>query len=80
MESVPFFRWTGRCEMIRILMRGQMPFDEMVDWIDAQLVDLSKKTSGFLLEMNLHNFMVVPLPSCVWRFVPVCCCLLQVRW
>lgn len=23
-------------------MRGQEPFDSMVDWIDTQLVDLSK--------------------------------------
>ncbi len=39
--SVPFFDGLADVNDPN-LMRGQMPFDEMVDWIDAQLVDLSR--------------------------------------
>ncbi len=40
--SVPFF--DGLVDVTdENLMRGQEPFDSMVDWIDEQLVDLSKK-------------------------------------
>ena len=76
--SVPFFDDLADVNDPN-LMRGQMPFDEMVDWIDAQLVDLSKKLPASYLNESTH-FMAVPLPSCVWRFVPVSCSLLQVRW
>lgn len=40
--SVPFFDGLAEVNDPN-LMRGQIPFDEMVDWIDGQLVDLSKK-------------------------------------
>lgn len=40
--SVPFFDSAVDVEDPN-LMKGQMSFDEMVDWIDTQLVDLSKK-------------------------------------
>ena len=40
--SIPFF--DGLADVNDpTLMRGQVPFDEMVDWIDGQLIDLSKK-------------------------------------
>lgn len=38
------------------LMRGQMPFDEMVDWIDAQLVDLSKKLPASYLNESTQFY------------------------
>lgn len=40
--SVPFFDSAVDVDDPN-LMKGQMSFDEMVDWIDTQLVDLSKK-------------------------------------
>lgn len=40
--SVPFFDGLADVNDPN-LMRGQIPFDEMVDWIDGQLVSLSKK-------------------------------------
>lgn len=40
--SVPFFDGLANVNDDN-LMRGQEPFDSMVDWIDTQLVDLSKK-------------------------------------
>ena len=40
--SVPFFEGLANVDDDN-LMRGQEPFDSMVDWIDSQLVDLSKK-------------------------------------
>ena len=40
--SVPFFDGLANVNDDN-LMRGQEPFDSMVDWIDTQLVDLSQK-------------------------------------
>ena len=76
--SVPFFDSLADVNDPN-LMRGQMPFDEMVDWIDAQLVDLSKKLpTSYLSEST--QFMYVPHPSCVLPSVPGCYSLPPARW
>ena len=53
--SVPFFDDLADVNDPN-LMRGQMPFDEMVDWIDAQLVDLSKKLPASYLNESTQFY------------------------
>ena len=53
--SVPFFDGLADVNDPN-LMRGQMPFDEMVDWIDAQLVDLSKKLPASYLNESTQFY------------------------
>lgn len=53
--SVPFFDGLADINDDN-LMRGQEPFDSMVDWIDKQLVDLSRKLPASWLDKSTQYY------------------------
>ena len=57
--SVPFFDGLADVNDPN-LMRGQIPFDEMVDWIDGQLVSLSKKLPTSWLSESTQFYGQMP--------------------
>ncbi|WP_029906825.1 RagB/SusD family nutrient uptake outer membrane protein [Prevotella sp. 10(H)] len=54
--SVPFFDDVVDVNApVEELMKGQVPFDEMVDWVDGQLFDLSKKLPASYSEARMYG-------------------------
>jgi len=54
--SVPFFDKAVEANVpIEELMKGQVPFDDMVQWIDEQLVDVSKKLPASYPEAKMYG-------------------------